>query len=302
MGCLVVTGFILLVRLTLSLGASVWQKRLLVAGVPPAQLWNQTYLWMVVPAVLLVAYGLALGRGSVGSAQNGFWLAASVAGVLDALGNRAFGESLRRTDLSIFGPLNAFRPVLALGLGMVFLGERPPVTGAWGIGLITLGAVGLLYVRPTATPRPGVDWIGLFWRLAGLGLSTLGAVFLKKALGLGTVGLTLGVWTLTGGLILGLGKIGPEIFRRPKGLASEVSSDHYRGELAGHAAIFLVMQALTLILFRATWLAYAFAWFQLVMILQVILGHRLFREPHPGRRLLAAVVMGIGAVLLASTR
>ena len=124
MGCPVLTGFILLGPLMLSLGASVWQKRLLLADVSPTQLWNQTYLSMLLPAILLVGVGLLSGLG--GAVQNGFWLAASIAGALDALGNRAFGESLRRTDLSIFGPLNAFRPVLALGLGVVFLGERPP--------------------------------------------------------------------------------------------------------------------------------------------------------------------------------
>jgi hypothetical protein len=68
--------------------------------------------------------------------------------------------------------------------------------------------------------------------------------------------------------------------------------------LAGHAAIFFVMQWLTLEVFRSTLLAYSFAFFQLGMVLQVLIGHRVFHEPHFRRRLACCGIIGAGALLV----
>jgi hypothetical protein len=45
-----------------------------------------------------------------------------------------------------------------------------------------------------------------------------------------------------------------------------------------HAAAFFMMQWLTLHVFAATLLAYSFAFFQLAMVLQVIVGRWMFKS------------------------
>ena len=65
-----------------------------------------------------------------------------------------------------------------------------------------------------------------------------------------------------------------------------------------HAVTFVVMQWMTIKIFQHTLLSYAFVFFQLGMVLQVIAGRFLFREPHFGRRMLGCVIMSIGAALI----
>lgn len=273
-------------RLVLSVGASAWQKRLLVTGMGPAALWWRTYLWMTPAAAVLL---LASGAGGLPAA---FWGAALAAGALDAAGNLALGVALRRTDLSVFGPLNAFRPVLALGFSWLVLGERPTPMGTAGVVVLVAGGAWLLRPAAAGTGRgtEPVAWGAVAWRIGGLALSSVGAVYQKQALGHGSVAATLAVWVLAGTVVLAVAGRG-----RARGTDLEGRQGR---EFAGHAAVFLAMQALTLVVFRGTLLAYAFAFFQLAMVLQVLVGHGLFGEPHPVRRLAACGVMGAGALLV----
>jgi len=73
-----------------------------------------------------------------------------------------------------------------------------------------------------------------------------------------------------------------------------------RDWLLFHGVIFVVMQWMTIRIFQTTLLAYAFVYFQLAMILQVIAGRVFFREPHFARRMFGCVVMAIGAALISS--
>jgi drug/metabolite transporter (DMT)-like permease len=283
-----VLTLVLLGRLVLSVGASAWQKRLLTAGVPALTLWRRTYAWMVLPALALML------TGQPAQWPRAFWISAVLAGGVDAAGNLALAAALRRTDLSVFGPLNAFRPVFALGVAWVLLGERPAPAGWLGVAILVVGAGWLLRGADPAAP-PGArrtDWPALAWRFGGLALSTVSAAFQKQALGLGPLPATLGVWILSGAAGLWLGR---RLLREPAGPDLPPAAAR---ELAGHAAVFLGMQALTLLVFRGTLLTYAFAFFQLAMGLQVLLGHWWLGEPHPGRRLAACGLMGLGALVI----
>src|SRR5215212_7629650 len=109
----------LLGRVLFSAAASTLQKKLTLLHVPIPRLWSGTYALMGLPA--LVAFAIAWNH-PVGP---GFWSNAVTAGVLDAFGNLAMVAALRSTHLSIFGPLNGFRPMLALLFGWIFLREQP---------------------------------------------------------------------------------------------------------------------------------------------------------------------------------
>jgi hypothetical protein len=65
-----------------------------------------------------------------------------------------------------------------------------------------------------------------------------------------------------------------------------------------HAVLFLGMQGLTIQIFQQSLLAYAFVFFQLGMILQVIVGRVWFQEGGFVRRLTATLVMAAGAGLI----
>jgi len=273
----------LLGRVLLSASASTLQKKLTLDGVETVALWRSTYAWMAIPAAIVLAL-----TGKVLPA--GFWQNAIAAGLLDALGNLAMVAALRSTDLSIFGPLNGFRPVLALLFGWLFLGEQPSLLGSVGVGVTVVG-VGLLLREEDGNTSAKAAWRVLALRGAGLSLSTFAAVFLKRATLAGSAGMTLGVWILCGLVVFGLFSL-----RSASKPGNELASA--RTLLAGHAAIFFVMQWLTLEVFRSTLLAYSFAFFQLGMVLQVLIGHRVFHEPHFRRRLVCCGIIGAGALLV----
>jgi len=300
------TGLALLVttRAVSGVAANALQKRLLHDGLPVRRLWLATHAWMFLPAA-----ALALSQPVPQSPA--FWRDAAVAGALDALGNLAMVAALRSTDLSVFGPLNALRPLLALAFGWVFLGEHPTPIGLAGVGITATGAAWLLGDKtPNAArpePRRMASIVGL--RMAGLALSSAGAVFLKRAADSGGVGWTVGIWVAMGGVLLAaVGPVGRALSGRasegqgrlresmPSAPKTPRSPGH--GGIAFHAGLFLAMQWATVVVFRGTLLAYSFVFFQLGMVLQVVVGRVVFGEPAFGRRLAASLVMAAGAGLV----
>jgi drug/metabolite transporter (DMT)-like permease len=274
----------LLGRVVLSVGASTLQKHLTRREVGSAALWRATYAWMAFPACLMLALGFQHGVTS------GFWWNAVAAGMLDALGNLAMVAALRRTDLSVFGPLNGFRPVLALLFGWVFLREMPTLLGAVGVGVTVVGTA-MLLLDEESPNGGGIVWLMFGLRVAGLALSTFASVFLKRATLAGGPELTLGVWILCG----------LPVFWLWSSRQQERSVDH-RNLLTVHAATFFVMQWLTLYVFAGTLLAYSFAFFQLGMVLQVIVGRCMFNEPQFRNRLACCAMICAGAALIAYGR
>lgn len=282
-------ALLVFLRVLLSVSANTIQKRLLLEGVRVIPVWLVTYLLMAVVAVVVLLVRPA-------QVSEEFWYNVALGGVLDAAGNLFMVAALRSTDLSIFGPLNAFRPVLALLFGWFFLGEVPTGMGALGIGVIVLGALvlfGRTEVKPE-TSRQEVLKI-LAFRLAGLSLSAIGAVYLKRAAMLGSAELTLSGWILCGLICLwGFSLVRRE---RPLNLAWNGLRTQKRWLLI-HTTAFFVMQWFTILIFQQTLLAYSFAYFQLGMVLQVIVGAVVFKEPALGRRLFGCVIMCVGSGLV----
>mgnify|MGYP000912639644 CR=1 FL=1 len=163
--------------------------------------------------------------------------------------------------------------------------------------ILTFGAFWLL--RPSTRNGSAENFSGHLraaaWRLAGLALSTAGAVFLKRATLTGSPGLTLGVWIGGGWLTVLILWVATRRFR---GVLWNRAAPDQRPTLGLHAIVFLIMQWLTLEVFRRTLLTYSFAFFQLGMVFQVLIGRWVLREAEFRKRLMACLVMGIGALLV----
>ena len=121
-------GWLITFRVLLSVSANAVQKRLLLDRAGVYQTWILTYSLMLGPALLLAAPDIAKSTPT-------FWREIALGGALDALGNLAMVAALRVTDISVFGPLNALRPILALLFGWVWLGESPSAIGMLGVAV-----------------------------------------------------------------------------------------------------------------------------------------------------------------------
>lgn len=279
-----------LARVILSVSGNAVQKRLVLNGAPVSLTWIGTYALMLLPSL-----ALALARPAI--TDSSYWSNILLGGFLDAFGNLAMVAALRATDLSVFGPLNAFRPVLALLFGWFFLGELPTVPGALGVGITVSGAMLLLGSTTPgqiAAQAPQIRHI-VSLRLMGLSLSTIGAVFLKRAANVASAELTLCGWIVCGLVCLVLTALlrkGPRLPDLLRGF------NRHRNWLMFHAALFFLMQLLTIRIFQQTLLAYSFVFFQLGMVLQVLVGRLFFSEPAFKRRLAACLVMAAGSALI----
>jgi uncharacterized membrane protein len=282
-------AWLILLRVLLSVSANAVQKRLLLnhAGIYPT--WILTYGLMLGPASVL-----ALWRP--GKMDGVFWRDIAIGGGLDALGNLAMIAALRVTDVSVFGPLNALRPILALLFGWLFLAETPTTLGMAGVAVTVAGGVILLSDREERTERPFSELASaLFFRVAGLSLGVVGAVFLKRAALHSSAEVTVTAWIGCGLVVL----MGAAATHRPRDLAELAATARTHSNwLALHAGTFLLMQWFTILIFQGTLLAYSFVYFQLGMVLQVFVGRFFFQEAAFARRLIAALIMAAGSVLV----
>lgn len=282
-------AWIILLRIILSVSANAVQKRLLLNRAGVYHTWILTYSLILFPAVVIA---VAMG----GAADREFWQAVTAGGALDAVGNLAMVAALRVTDISVFGPLNALRPIIALFFGWTFLHESPSPLGLVGVAITVAGGV-ILFAEPQAHSGARLAEVAhaLFLRLSGLALGVGGAVFLKRAALHSSASMTVAAWIVSGLLVLLIGAA----VHRPADLRtlSPAACEHFRW-LVTHATVFYSMQLLTMRIFQQTLLAYSFVYFQLGMVLQVFIGRVFFQERAFLRRLIASAIMAVGSVLV----
>jgi drug/metabolite transporter (DMT)-like permease len=275
--------FLIAIRVLLSVSASAIQKYLMVGKARPVPIWVATYALML--PITLFAAAFTWSRP-----PQSFWVDSLLGGILDALGNLAMIAALRAADLSVFGPLNAIRPMLALLFGWIFLREQPTSAGLAGIFITVLGAIIVLKEDRRQPSSHSSIFTIVGFRLLGFALSTVAAVFLKRAASTVSAEMTLVGWTACGLVCL----LAYAFWRREQ--LTPATRDKW---IFLHAATFLIMQWLTIKIFQATLLSYAFVFFQLGMILQVVAGKVFFGERHFTRRLIGCAIMSAGAVLIA---
>ncbi len=228
----------------------------------------------------------------------------AVACLLEVPGNFLLLRSIQSTDLSIFGPLNSYKPVVGLFLGWLILAEIPSYMGLVGMGIVLVGSLLLSGgVRASEFPPSqkryflGMENRGVRDRLLAVALTAAGSVFLK----LGMEGVnpitTLAAWSLMSWIFAAVWLLINSVIQRLPTIGRTVSLTKQR-EVILIAASMLLMQAATIVLFQQMAIGYALALFQLGSLLSVYLGYRLFGEADFIRRMIAAAIMVLGATII----
>ena len=206
--------------------------------------------------------------------------------------------ALRSADLSVLAPINAYKAVLGLLLGLVMIGEVPTLFGLTGVALIVGGSYFVVDRAPGQAHGHALRQFtrerGVQLRFAALICSATESIFLKRALLVSSPMVAFLIWTV---LCFALATLGAVLLRR--GVAAEVM--RLRGEwrtLLLLAATTGLMQLTTLMTFGKLQVGYSLALFQLSTLISVYLGHRYFQERNIRRRLLGSLIMVIGAGLI----
>jgi drug/metabolite transporter (DMT)-like permease len=271
---------------------NVYQKKLTQKDANSLFIVTITYLF------LTIAISPLLMSTQLQDLNSAFWISILLSAVTDALGNVFLVQSLKLTELSIYGPINSFKPVVAMILAFFLIKEVPSINGVIGTLIIIVGSLMLTYDKSNnKRGKIGRALIskGILYRFIGILLSSLGAVYSKQAITFSSPVISLFFWALFGIPVLSV--IMFVLYR--KNISENFSILKLNKKYYFIVMIlFSLMQFLTLLSFKSSFVGYSLAVFQLSSIISVALGYKFFNEKNIPLKLISSVVMIIGTVFI----
>jgi drug/metabolite transporter (DMT)-like permease len=273
--------------------ANVFQKQLTLRAAHPVIIITIVHAALTVICLPFFLTSHALDVGPT------VWTNMLIAAVLAVSGNVLLVYALRETDLSILGPINAYKSVAGMILGFALVGERPTPAGLTGVLLI---AAGSYFVMDTTPNLPLTHAFARFFsgrgiqlRFAALFLSAAEAVFLKRAIVVSSPSRVFALWSALGFLVAV--SVVPILLRSQIARQLRIVRETV-GIYGGVIAATGLMQLATVLTFRDLQVGYSLALFQFSAVISVLLGRRYFAESNARERLFGSAVMAAGAALI----
>lgn len=216
-------------------------------------------------------------------------------GIAGALGNSFLVKALQHGELSVLGPINAYKAVVGMITGILLLSEIPSVKGLLGIALIIWGSY---FVLDTTEDR--FTW-ALFkrkdiqYRILAMILTAIEAVLIKKVIRYSSPTIAFFSWCWFGAIFSFLLLL---VYRIS---ISQIRQQAQPANLVKYLLLVIcigTMQLTTNYALNHLPVGYALSLFQLSTIVSVILGHRIFQEQGLLKKLLGSVIMIIGSIVV----
>lgn len=260
--------------------SNVFQKKLAFEGENPVIVNFINYLLLSllsVPLLFFVDY----------SAVNlTFLLYALAGGLTGAVCNCFMVMALEKGELSVLGPINSYKAVIGLIFGMFILHEIPNMYGIMGILLIISGSYFILE-SPRALMKKDIQY-----RIYALIFSAIEAVFIKKVIILSSITASFITSSFLGAIF---SFIIMNIFSSSK-LKLPVKRHSIMYVLT--ALCFGLMTFTTAYVFKYMNVGCALSLFQLSIIINVILGYKLFNEKNLIKKLFGSLIILIGSATI----
>ncbi len=268
--------------------ANVFQKQLTAKNNHPLAVNFLTYFLL---AIVCLPFMFSISWLQLPAA---FWLYSLLGGIVGALGNGFLVKALEKGDLSVLGPINAYKSVVSMLIGVFLLHEIPNVWGLVGVALIIYGSYFILDTTEEKFSWALLKRSEIQFRIWAMILTAIEAVFVKKTIAASSVNVAFISWCGFGAcfsfLLLLFYKINiAEQFK--------LASKSYTKYLLLIACVG-TMQLTTNYAFDYMPVGYALALFQLSVIVSVILGHRIFSEKDIRKKLIGAAIMIAGSVMI----
>ena len=204
-------------------------------------------------------------------------------------------KALQRGDLSVLGPINSYKSIVGIVVGIFLLGEIPNLWGVAGMLLIVFGSY---FVLDTVEER--FSWRLLRrkeiqYRIWAMVLTAIEAVFIKKVILYSSTTVSFIVWCWFGALFSFLLLFA---FRVP---IRETFQRLRSRDLPDYGCLVLcigITQYMTNYVFDHMEVGYGLALFQLSTIVSIFLGYRIFREGQIAKKMLGSVIMIGGSVMI----
>ncbi len=278
-----------LLRILSNATGNVFQKKLTASRNHPLLVNFLTYLLLAVVCfpVLISINWRAL--------PDSFWYYSVLGGILGALGNGFLVRALQKGDLSVLAPINSYKSVVSIIIGIFLLGEMPNGWGALGIILIIYGSYRVLNTTEERFSWALLKKPEIQFRLWAMILTAVEAVFGKKVILASSTTIAFVSWCWFGAVFSGL-----ILFYYRLNIKSELNKIT-QPELTQYA--FLVacvgtMQFMTNYVFDRMPVGYALSLFQLSAIVSVFFGYRLFNERAIRQKLIGSAIMIVGSIMI----
>ena len=268
---------------------NVFQKQLTTKGNHPLLVNFLTYLLL---SIVCIFFTVSVKWTEL---PRQFWFYSVLGGIVGALGNGFLVKALQRGDLSVLGPINSYKSVVGIVVGVFLLGEIPNLWGVIGILLIIYGSY---FVLDTTKERFSLTLLKkseIQFRLWAMILTAIEAVFVKKVILSSSTTLAFISWCGFGAFFSFL-----ILFIYRLNLKTEIRKITY-SNIGGYLVLIVcigTMQFTTNYSFDHMPVGYALSLFQLSTIISVLFGHKIFKEQDIRKKLLGSVIMIIGSILI----
>ena len=278
-----------MIRILINPLSNVLQKQITIKGQHPLFINLTTYAFLAFISIFLV-FDI-----SIQSLDTEFWIYSIAGGITGALGNGFIVKALEKGELSVLGPINAYKSIVGMLFAYLLIKEVPNV---WGIAGMLFIIIGSYFVLDTTEEK--FSWQlfktpAIQYRLAALILTGIQAVLDKKVIEHSNLTIAFAGWSIFGAgfsfIFILFTKV--SIQKEFKNIHREVLNKY-----------FLLIITVGLMLASTNYtlshmpVGYALALFQLSILLSVVLGHRFFNEMHLFKKLIGATIMVIGSALI----
>ena len=260
--------------------SNVFQKKLTKSGEAATCINCINYILMSlisIPLLLLVNFSLITPE---------FWLYAIAGGITGAIGNCFMVLALKQGELSVLGPINSYKAIVGMIFGIFLLHEYPNIYGLLGIGLIIIGSYFILE-SPKALLRKDIQY-----RIYALIFTAIEAVVIKKVIILSSIASSFIISSFLGAIFSYL------IMRILENEKLHIPTKKNSIMYISTTLCFAIMTFTTAYVFKYMNVGYALSLFQLSIILNVILGYKLFNEKKLIKKLLGSLIILIGSAAI----
>lgn len=209
-------------------------------------------------------------------------------GLFGALGNASLIKALSCGELSVLGPINSYKSIVALIVAFILLREIPSGVGICGIFLIIWGSYFIFDTLEEGFSIKLLRRRDIKYRLFATVFTAIEAVFIKQVIVLSSALVSFWFWCWFGCVFSFLLL---KIFKT-SGYKSFVGLKFYVGIVLCTG----IMQLSTNYVFENMNVSYALALFQLSTIISLLFGKHFFNESHFIKKLCGSVIMVIGAI------
>ncbi len=181
-----------IIRILVNPFSNVLQKQITLKGQHPLFINLATYTVLAFISVFLI-YDI-----SIQSLDIEFWIYSIAGGITGALGNGFIVKALEKGDLSVLGPINAYKSIVGMLFAFIIIREVPNIWGLMGMGFIIVGSYFVLDTTEEKFSWQLFKTPAIQYRLAALVLTGIQAVLDKKVIEHSNLEIAFAGWSIFG--------------------------------------------------------------------------------------------------------